>query len=122
MSPPTAIPAWLPTPSIITGYGLIHLQFRLFPNEVNATTYALVAPTNLTALAASMGQINLRWTDGVSNETGFKIERKTGAAALGANCHRRREYHLLLQHRPDCEYPVLLRVRAYNATGNFELY
>jgi len=28
-----------------------------------------VAPTNLTALAASMGQINLRWTDASTDET-----------------------------------------------------
>src|SRR5712691_2904403 len=50
------------------------------------------APTNLTATAASTTQINLSWTDNSSNETSFKIERKTGSggtysqiATVGAN-------------------------------------
>ncbi len=39
------------------------------------------APTNLVATAVSQTQINLTWTDNSSNETGFKIERKTGAGS-----------------------------------------
>ncbi len=38
-----------------------------------------VAPSSLTATAASSSQINLSWTDNSTNETGFKIERKTGS-------------------------------------------
>ncbi len=37
------------------------------------------APTGLAATAASTTQINLAWTDNSSNETGFKIERCSGA-------------------------------------------
>jgi hypothetical protein len=37
------------------------------------------APTNLAASAASATQVNLTWTDNANNETGFKVERKTGA-------------------------------------------
>jgi len=37
------------------------------------------APSSLTATAASTSQINLAWADNSSNETGFKIERKTGS-------------------------------------------
>jgi subtilisin family serine protease len=51
------------------------------------------APTGLTATAASRSRINLSWVDNSSNETGFKIERCTGAgctnfaqiATVGAN-------------------------------------
>jgi hypothetical protein len=50
------------------------------------------APSSLTATAVSSSQINLSWTDNSGNETGFKIERKTGAggtysqiATVGAN-------------------------------------
>ncbi len=49
------------------------------------------APSGLTATAVSSSQINLGWTDNASNETGFKIERRTGTAAyaqvatVGAN-------------------------------------
>ncbi len=38
------------------------------------------APANLTASAASSSTIALSWSDRSTNETGFKIERKTGAA------------------------------------------
>src|SRR6266849_9595813 len=40
------------------------------------------APTNLTATAVSTTQINLSWTDTSSNETSFKIERKTNTSAF----------------------------------------
>ena len=52
-----------------------------YSNEANATTSATIptAPSALTATAASSSQINLGWTDNASNETGFKIERKTGS-------------------------------------------
>lgn len=50
------------------------------------------APSNLTAAAASAVQINLAWNDTSNNESGFLIERKTGAsgawsqiASVGAN-------------------------------------
>ena len=65
-----------------------------YSNEASATTQSNPpgAPTNLGATAISSSQINLAWTDNASNETGFKIERKTGAggtysqiATVGAN-------------------------------------
>ena len=37
------------------------------------------APTNLTATSVSSSQIKLAWTDTSNNETGFRIERKTGS-------------------------------------------
>ena len=37
------------------------------------------APSGLSATAVSSSQINLSWTDNSSDETGFKLERKTGA-------------------------------------------
>ena len=50
------------------------------------------APSGLIATAVSSSQINLTWTDNANNETGFKIERKTGVggtwsqiATTGAN-------------------------------------
>jgi transcriptional regulator CtsR len=65
-----------------------------YSNEAYATTLATIpsAPSNLAASAVSSSQINLTWTDNSSNETGFKIERKTGSggtyaqiATVGAN-------------------------------------
>lgn len=45
--------------------------------NTNATD-APIAPSNLIATAVSATQINLSWTDNSQNETGFKIERRTG--------------------------------------------
>ena len=56
-------------------------------SEANATTLCSVAPSTpsgLSATAASSSQINLSWTDNSSNESGFKIERKTGSGGTYA--------------------------------------
>jgi hypothetical protein len=54
-----------------------------FSNEAGATTQSPpalpAAPTSLSGTAPSHSQINLSWTDNATNETGFRIERKTGA-------------------------------------------
>ena len=42
------------------------------------------APSTLTASASGSSTINLAWADNSNNETGFKIERKTGAAGTYA--------------------------------------
>ena len=48
-------------------------------NGNSTTTVVPIAPSNLTGTVASTTQINLSWTDNSTNETGFKIERKTGS-------------------------------------------
>ena len=50
-----------------------------FTNEAAATTpdVSPAAPTGLSASAPSATQIDLTWTDAATNESGFKIERKT---------------------------------------------
>jgi formylglycine-generating enzyme required for sulfatase activity/transcriptional regulator CtsR len=55
-----------------------------YATEANTTTLPPVetapsAPTGLSATAISSTQINLAWTDNSTNETGFKLERKTGS-------------------------------------------
>jgi len=51
-----------------------------YSNEASATTFSPVPvpPASLTATAISTTQVNLSWIDHSTNETGFKIERKTG--------------------------------------------
>jgi concanavalin A-like lectin/glucanase superfamily protein/fibronectin type III domain protein len=54
-------------------------------NTATVTTPApppppIAAPSGLTATAASQTQIDLRWTDNSTNETGFVVERDTTAA------------------------------------------
>jgi len=58
-----------------------------YSNEASATTpnvTAPVAPSALKATAASATQIKLNWVDNSSDETGFYIERKTGATGTYA--------------------------------------
>jgi predicted phage tail protein len=77
------------------------------------------APSNLTASAASRTQINLTWSDNAGNETGFKIERCTGAtcsnfaeiAAGGANVKT------FSNSGPKRHTSYRYRVRAYNGSG-----
>jgi hypothetical protein len=51
----------------------------------SATTWsAPSAPSGLGATLASATQFNLAWTDTSANETGFKVERKTGSGGTYA--------------------------------------
>lgn len=79
---------------------------------------APVAPSNLSATAASSSQINLTWMDNSSNEDGFKIERSpdgktfTQIATVGPNVAAYSNTGLT------CNRFHHFRVRAYNANGD----
>jgi hypothetical protein len=92
-----------------------------YSNEASATTQAGLpgAPSGLTATSVATDQINLTWTDNATNETGFKIERKTGAggtyaqiATIGASITTYSNTDLT----PGTSY--FYRVRATNAGGD----
>jgi hypothetical protein len=74
------------------------------------------APTGLTATEISSSQINLSWTDNATNETGFRIERKTTGsfsqiATVGANVTTYSNTGL------NSSTTYTYRVRAYNNAG-----
>jgi len=91
-------------------------------SEANATTLCSAAPnapSGLSATAASSNQINLSWTDNSSDETGFRIERKTGSGGTYA------EIDTVSADVTSCSSTGLTasttyyyRVRAYNNCGN----
>jgi RHS repeat-associated protein len=63
-----------------------------YSNEASVNFVVPNAPSGLTATSSPLGGVSLGWTDNSSDETGFKLERKTGAtgtysqiAALVAN-------------------------------------
>ena len=78
------------------------------------------APTGLAATAVSHSQVNLAWTDNADNETGYTIERCTGAscsdfaqiATAGANATSYSNTGLT------ASTSYSYRVRAYNAGGD----
>lgn len=87
-------------------------------NGNSTTTVVPVAPTNLTGIVFSPTQINLSWTDNSTNETGFKIERKTGTGTytvVGTTASDVTTFNdtgLI----PSTTY--LYRVYSYNSAGN----
>jgi fibronectin type 3 domain-containing protein len=92
-----------------------------YSNTTNATTPAgpPATPSGLTATSVSKSQINLKWTDNASNETGFKIERSTNGTSFTqiaqiavANQTTYSNTGLLANKR------YYYRVRSYNAAGD----
>ena len=95
-----------------------------YTNTASATTLAApappAAPMNLVATAVSRNQINLGWTDGSTNELGFKIERCKGTictnfaqiatVGTGVTSYSNTGLNKNTTYR--------YRVRAYNASGN----
>ena len=81
-----------------------------------------VAPSNLAGVVVSTTQINLSWIDNSSDETSFKIERKTGTATyavvgtVNANIVAYNDLGLT----PNTSYTY--RVCSYNSVGNSATY
>jgi carboxypeptidase T len=87
---------------------------------VTAAAPALpAAPAGLLVTSVSRTQVNLRWTDGSDNETGFAIERCQGSRCTSFSQIDQVEQNVVsfsntgLRAKTTYRY----RVRAYNATG-----
>lgn len=63
---------------IIITVGLIWLN-SCTKNADETVTVIPIAPTELKSTVVSIAQIDLTWKDNSTNETGYKIERKTGS-------------------------------------------
>ena len=86
------------------------------------TTVVPIAPSDLTGTVASTTQINLSWTDNSTNETGFKIERKTGTgtyAVVGTTATNVTTYNDI-SITPNTTYTY--RVYSNNTVGNSLTY
>jgi predicted secreted protein len=103
-------------------YGKYYVGYAAAYVVYNGTTPPTppAAPSGLTAGAISTSQINLTWADNATSETGFKIERCTGAdctdfaqiAAVGANVTSYANTGLA------ASTSYSYRVRAYNSSGD----
>ncbi len=79
----------------------------------------IAAPSNLTATAVSESQINLAWTDNSGDESGFKIERKTGLSGTYAQIATPgAETTSYSNTGLTAGTTYYYRVRAYNGAGN----
>jgi hypothetical protein len=97
-----------------TYYGMQHRAVTV----VRLSSQALSAPSSLAADAITPSRIDLTWQDNSNEETGFKIERKTGfgsysqIATVGAGMTAYTNSGL------SAGTTYYYRVRAYNAAGN----
>ncbi len=89
-----------------------------YSNEAGATTITVPqAPSNLRVQAVSEERINLTWTVRSDNETGFRIERRTGGRFVQiATVQAKTTTYADRGLQPGTTYGY--RVRAYNAQGN----
>jgi transcriptional regulator CtsR len=76
------------------------------------------APSNLVATPISSSQINLTWQDNSSDETGFKIERKTGSGSYSQIATVGADVTSYSNSRLSANTTYYYRVRAYKGTLN----
>jgi uncharacterized protein (TIGR02145 family) len=86
------------------------------------TTVVPVAPTNLIATVFSANQVNLSWTDNSTNETGFKIERKTGTGTYTIVGSTVTDVVIFNDTGLTPSTTFIYRVYSYNAAGNSPTY
>jgi len=90
-----------------------------YSNIVTITTASATpsAPTGLAVTVLSDVQLRLNWTDTSSNETGFRIERKTGAAAFAEVGQAATNATTYTDNGLTASTTYTYRVRAANGSG-----
>jgi uncharacterized protein (TIGR02145 family) len=91
-------------------------------NGNSNTTVVPLPPTGLTGNVVSTTQINLTWTDNSTNETGFKIERKTGSANYAVVGTVNQDVLTFSDTGLTPSTTYTYRVYAFNAVGNSLTY
>jgi uncharacterized protein (TIGR02145 family) len=77
-----------------------------------------VAPSKLIGAVVSSFQINLSWTDNSSNETGFKIERRTSNSTNYSTINTNANVNTYLDGGLSPITTYVYRVYSYNSAGN----
>jgi hypothetical protein len=82
---------------------------------------SIIAPTGLAASEHPQGTVNLHWTDNATNETGFRVDRKSSAAGvwseIGTTGANDTSY---TDNTVQVETQYTYRVTAYDATTESE--
>jgi hypothetical protein len=80
-------------------------------------TVVPISPAELTATVISTTQVNLSWTDKSTNETGFKVQRKTGSGAYADIATVNKDITTYSDNGLTPNTTYTYRVYAYNSTG-----
>ena len=91
-------------------------------NENTITTAVPEPPTNLLGVGALTTQISLSWTDNSTNETGFKIERKTGSGTYVVVGTVTTDVTTFNDNSLNASTTYTYRVYSYNSGGNSPTY
>lgn len=81
-----------------------------------------IPPSNLVASAVSPSQIDLSWTDNSTNESGFKIERKTGAETYSAVATIDKDINTYSDKNLTDKTTYTYRIYSYNSAGKSPTY
>ena len=106
--------------SVLTGLFLIISCSST--NDNNSTIVAPVPPTNLKGSNTASSQISLTWTDNSTNETGFKIERKTSADIFTVIGTTTTDVTDFIDSNAINGISYTYRVYAFNSAGNSPTY
>ena len=89
-------------------------------NDSNNSTTAVIplAPTSLTGSITNSTQVTINWTDNSTNETGFKIERKTGSGAYTLVGTVNSNVLTFVDNNLTPGTTYFYRVCSYNSVGN----
>jgi len=112
----TVTPTQATVDYVATSGGAVNYTYTIMANSGNNPP---VAPSNLTATAVFTTQINLSWQDNSGDESGFRIERKTGASGTYAQIATTSTNIATYSDTglsPSTTY--YYRVRAYNTIGD----
>ena len=88
----------------------------------STTTVVPLPPTNLSGTNVASFQINLTWTDNSTNETGYKIERKTAQTNYTLIGNSNADVTTYTDNTVLNNTPYTYRVYAYNNVGNSLTY
>jgi uncharacterized protein (TIGR02145 family) len=95
---------------------------NIYTVTITAGTVIPVPPANLIGTVASPTQINLSWADNSTNETGFKVERKTGAGTYAEVGATATDITIFNDSGLSPNTTYIYRVYSYNTIGNSTYY
>lgn len=109
--------------TILFGIVLVYSCSTSTDNEGNSVTTVIpLSPTNLLGTVVSTTQLNLSWTDNSTNETGFKIERKTSTGNYALVGTTVTDISTFSDTGLSSNTTYTYRIYSYNSVGNSLTY